>query len=115
MEEKLGELPSRGIRLYGTDEPVTSPRVLRAGALSVEFEAGNLRYIRFGGVEMIRAVSFIVLDKDWGTYNPTISNFGSEEKADGVRVAYSEVAEDGGQGFAYSAQIVGPSGGTLPS
>ena len=64
---------TRGVRLYGTDEPVIPPRLLRAGPLTAELEAGNLRYIRFGGVEMIRAVSFIVRDKNWGTYNPAIS------------------------------------------
>ena len=57
--------PSREICLFGTDEKVESPRLLKAGPLSVEFEAGNLRYIRFHGVEMIRAISYIVRDRDW--------------------------------------------------
>jgi hypothetical protein len=109
----MTEAPSRGIRLYGTDEPVTPPRVLRAGALSVEFEAGNLRYIRFGGVEMIRAVSYIVRDRNWGTYNPTISDLKIEEDADGFRVGYSAVAKDDAQEFAYRAEIVGRPDGTL--
>lgn len=109
----MAETPSRGIRLYGTDEPVTPPRVLRAGALSAELEAGNLRYIRLGGVEMIRALSYIVRDKNWGTYNPTISNLRIEEDADGFRVAYSAVARDEAQEFAYSAEIVGRSDGAL--
>jgi hypothetical protein len=107
------EAPSRGIRLYGTDEPATPPRVLRAGALSAEFEAGNLRYIRFGGVEMIRAVSYIVRDKNWGTYNPIISDLKIEENADGFRVGYSAIAKDDAQEFAYSAEIVGRPDGTL--
>ena len=33
--------PTRSIKLYGTDEPIVEPRVLKAGALSVELEAGN--------------------------------------------------------------------------
>ena len=44
----------------------TPPRMLRAGALTAELEAGNLRYIRFGGVEMIRAVSYIVARQELG-------------------------------------------------
>jgi len=59
--------PSRAIALFGTDEPVTPPRVLRAGMLSAELEAGNLRYIRWNGEEVLRAISFIVRDPDWGT------------------------------------------------
>ncbi len=53
---------------------LTPPRILKAGPLSAEFEAGNLRYIRYAGIEIMRAVSFIVRDKDWGTYNPDLSN-----------------------------------------
>ena len=50
--------PSRSIRLFGTEEPVTPPRLLSAGPLSAELEAGNLRYVRWHGVEVMRAISF---------------------------------------------------------
>ena len=79
----MSEALSRGVRLFGTDEPVMPPKLLRAGALSAELEAGNLRYIRFGGVEMIRAISIIVRDKNWGTYDPVIERFG--DRGDGGR------------------------------
>jgi D-apionolactonase len=62
---------------------VTPPRPLRAGPLTAELEAGNRRYIRYSGVEMIRAVSFIVRDKNWGTYEPTIDDLVVKESADG--------------------------------
>ena len=109
----MPEALSRNLRLFGTDEPVVPPRLLRAGALSAELEAGNLRYIRLGGVEMIRAVSFIVRDKNWGTYNPLISDLSIEETADGFRVVYNAVARDAAQAFRYSAEIVGRVDGTL--
>ena len=80
--------PSRAICLFGTDEPVEPPRIVKAGALSAEFETGNLRYIRFGGVEMIRAISFIVRDKNWATYTPVLSNLLIEE--DGESGKFSE-------------------------
>ena len=63
---------SDSIRLYGTDEPVEPLRVLQAGPLTAELETGNLRHIRYHGHEMIRAVSFVVRDKNWGTYAPQI-------------------------------------------
>ena len=66
--------PSRSIRLFGTDEAVAPPRLLSAGPLTAELEAGNLRYIRWHGIEVMRAISFIVRDRDWGTYNPEISD-----------------------------------------
>ena len=66
--------PSLSIRLFGTEEPVAAPDILQAGPLTAELEAGNLRYIRYDGRELLRAVSFIVRNKNWGTYNPEISN-----------------------------------------
>ena len=65
--------PTRSIKLYGTDQPIVEPRVMKAGALSAELEAGNLRHIRLGGVEVIRAISYIVRDKDGATYSPVIT------------------------------------------
>ena len=65
--------PAEAIKLFGTEEPSPPAPILRAGSLTAEFDAGNLRHIRVGGVEVIRAVSFIVRDRNWGTYNPVIS------------------------------------------
>ena len=56
--------PSRSIRRFGTDEPVAQPRLLSAGPLTAELEAGNLRYVRWRGIEVMRAISFIVRDRD---------------------------------------------------
>src|ERR1700679_2929328 len=103
----MNEAPSRSVRLFGTEEAVEPPRLLTAGPLTAEFEGGNLRYIRFDGAEMLRAVSFIVRDKNWGTYNPTITGLTVVEDDDGFRVAYDAVARDGSQQFRYSAVIVG--------
>ncbi len=109
----MTEAPSRNVRLFGTDQPVASPRVLKAGLLTAELESGNLRYIRFSGLEMIRAISFIVRDKNWGTYEPAITGLAVEELGDQFRVAYSAVARDAAQGFAYEAEITGSADGSL--
>ena len=61
---------------------------------------------------MIRAVSFIVRDKNWGTYNPTISDLTIEENADGFRVAYDAVAKERRRNSP-TAPIVGRADGTL--
>jgi hypothetical protein len=105
--------PSWGIRLFGTEEEVAPPRLLKAGPLTAEFEAGNLRYIRYDGVEIMRAVSFIVRDKDWGTYNPILSNLSVVENTDGFRVTYDATAGDAAQSFRYQAVIEGSSKGVL--
>jgi D-apionolactonase len=101
---------SDSIRLYGTDESVEAPRILQAGPLSAEFDAGNLRHIRYHGREMIRAISFIVRDKNWGTYAPQISQLEVQEMPGSFRVSYEALIE--GE-FRYSAVIIGEADGSL--
>ena len=104
---------SDSIRLYGTNETVEPPRILQAGPLTVEFEAGNLRYIRYRGHEMIRAVSFVVRDKNWGTYAPQITNLDFHEEPDSFRISYEATVGGEEQAFRYSAVIAGESNGSL--
>ena len=61
--------PSRSIKLFGTEEPVSEPVALKAGPLEASLDAGNLRYIRVGGNEALRAIAFLVRDRNWGTYS----------------------------------------------
>lgn len=109
----MTDAPSRAIRLFGTDDPVAPSRILTAGRLTAELDAGNLRYIRFDGIEVICAVSFIVRDKNWGTYNPKISNLLVVEDEDGFLVSYDAVASDASQEFRYAALITGRPDGAL--
>jgi len=102
---------SDSIRLYGTNEPVEPPRLLQAGPLSAEFEAGNLRYIRYHDREMMRAISFIVRDRNWGTYAPRIAELEFYEQPDSFRISYQ--ATVGGGEFRYRAVITGESNGSL--
>jgi len=99
--------PSLNIRLFGTEEPAAEPEVLRAGSLTAELDAGNLRHIRLNGVEVMRAISFIIRDKNWATYNPTISKLAINETGKGFRVTYSALASDDRQEFRYAAVIEG--------
>ena len=50
--------------LYGSDEPLPSQVPLRAGPLTMLFEAGDLRYISLGSRELVRRIS----GKDIGTF-----------------------------------------------
>jgi D-apionolactonase len=104
---------SQSIRLYGTDERVDPPRILRAGPLTVEFDAGNLRHVRYHGREMIRAVSFVVRDKNWGTYAPQMSDPHFQEETEGFRISYEATVREQDSEFRYSAQIIGKSDGSL--
>ncbi|MCF3640250.1 hypothetical protein LXM94_09735 [Rhizobium sp. TRM95111] len=75
--------------LYGTDEREPEAKPLRAGALSVDLIAGNLRTIRFRDVEVLRAVSFLVRDRDWGTCDAALSDLRATERETGFTVTYT--------------------------
>src|SRR5690349_8891298 len=93
------------IVLYGTKGVDEKGRVLRAGALSAEFDNGQLRYVRHGGSEMMRALAFIVRDEVWGTYTPEITGLEIDEKRDGFHIRYEGRCADGA--VRYRADISG--------
>ena len=105
--------PSLAIKLFGTNEPPADTRLLRAGPLTAELDAGNLRYIRFGGREAIRAISYVVRDQFWGTYGLTITDFEVEETGDSFTVSYTGNCSGVGQSFTYQARITGTANGDL--
>ncbi|HEY9213150.1 MAG TPA: hypothetical protein VIQ29_09870, partial [Ancylobacter sp.] len=87
---------ARLLALFGTLEPEPTPRLLRAGRLSAEFIGGNLRAIRFDGTEVLRAISYVVRDKDWGTYAPALIDVTVEETPDSFTVRYRALCEGAG-------------------
>ena len=73
---------------YGSPEPLPPRRVLRAGPLACVYEAGDLRYVTVGGVEVCRRLYAAVRDEDWGTVPGVLSDEMIEETADGFRIGY---------------------------
>jgi hypothetical protein len=106
--------PSRVVKLFGTDVPAAPLRTLTAGPLTAELDAGNLRYIRIGGIEAIRAISFVVRDAVWGTYNPVIEDLRVEESGDEeFAVGYVATCTDERQTLRYRAAITGSADDSL--
>ncbi|RUX76075.1 MULTISPECIES: hypothetical protein [unclassified Mesorhizobium] len=100
--------------LYGTRVVEAEPVRLSAGALSADFVNGNLRTIRHGGTEVLRAIAYIVRDRDWGTYEPNLMDLVIEQGADAFSVSYSAscLAPDGNR-LGFRATIKGSADGRL--
>ncbi|UWU31611.1 hypothetical protein N2600_25785 (plasmid) [Rhizobium sp. WSM1274] len=75
-------------QLYGTHLVDPPPVRLRAGKLEADLANGNLRTIRYDGNEVLRAISYLVRDRDWGTYSPEIADLRIEQSDDRFEVAY---------------------------
>jgi hypothetical protein len=105
--------PSRAIKQCGTEQPDVVGRLLRAGPMQVEFDNGQLRYLKMNGVEVLRAVGFLVRDENWGTYTPLISRLEIDQRDDSFSVSFHAVCRRPGQEIAYDARIEGSANGDL--
>lgn len=100
--------------LYGTHAVEAEPVRLSAGPLSADFLNGNLRGIRYGGIEVLRAIAYIVRDRDWGTYEPTLEGLVIEQSDESFSVRYSANCEGpGGSRLGFDAKIEGYADGRL--
>lgn len=104
---------SAAIKRCGTEQPDVIGRTLTAGPLSVELDNGNLRYLKVGGVEVLRALAFLVRDENWGTYVPAVSDLVVDQRADSFSVSYRATCERGGRRLVCEARIDGRSDGCL--
>ncbi|MBZ9906408.1 hypothetical protein LB557_10425 [Mesorhizobium sp. BR115XR7A] len=101
-------------QLYGTRAAEPKPVTLRAGALSAELVNGNLRTIRHGGTEVLRAIAYIVRDRDWGTYEPDLTDLTIDQTDDRFSVSYAAscLGPDGSR-LGFHATIEGSADGRL--
>jgi len=107
----MSDAPSRHVRLFGTETAEPEPRRLETGRLTVELDGGGLRYIRHGGVEVMRAVDYLLRDSNWATVPPRLENLLIHEDGDGFLLSYTGHVDVGGVTYSYDARIEGtPSG-----
>ena len=88
-------------------------RVLRAGPLSVIFDAGDLRYIKLGEREVIRRIYAAVRDRNWGTVPAEISELKTQMAEDHFRITYTSTHRQGEIHFEWQAVIVGETDGSI--
>jgi D-apionolactonase len=96
---------SRALRLYGTEEPTPKQRQFTAGELTAVLDNGGLRYIRYRGVEVLRAIAYLLRDRNWGTYAPVITGLKVKQGKSGFSISYSARCQDAQQKISYDASI----------
>ena len=102
-------------RWYGRDEAPTERKSVRAGWLTAELEGPDLRYVRVGGVEVVRRLYAAVRDRNWGTVLPELSNVDLEEGDDFFRLCFDARHVDDALGvdFTWRGEITGSADATL--
>ena len=77
------------------------------------FEAGDLRYIRFGDHEILRRVYVAVRDHNWDTILPQLSNVQIEQEGDAFRITYDVANKMADVDFFWRGTIAGDADGTI--
>ena len=62
--------------------------VLHAGWLTIRFDNGSLRYIRYGQLEVIRNLYFALRDQNWGTVPYRIEQFQQQTSGTGFTIRF---------------------------
>ena len=102
-------------RRVGTDEPSPESISLKAGALTADLVAGGLRTIRYQGREVLRAIAYVVRDKDWGTFHPTISDFACHQDGNQFTATFRArcINRELSQELEYETRITGNANGLI--
>ncbi len=103
----------RNIVYYGSESPLPSRSALRAGPLSLVFEAGDLREIRLADREILRRVYMAVRDCKWDTLPLHLSNLQVAVNDDSFRIAYDAENRQGEIDFSWKGSITGEANGTI--
>ncbi|OWF73025.1 hypothetical protein B4902_10050 [Yersinia frederiksenii] len=104
---------SRAVFLTGTSVVETPKFTLSAASLSVEFDHGALRWIRWRGVEVLRALTFLVRTPGWGTPEPQISGLDIQQSDNAFEVSYQARYVNGDERVKVDLHFAGRSDGTL--
>ncbi len=101
------------LALFGTDEPPPERQTLRAGPLSAMLEAGQLRDIRWHGVEAVRGLAYLLRDAAWGTLDAPLADLDILQGEDGFLVVYTGRSESPSGRLSFRARIEGQTKGFL--
>ena len=104
---------SKRVLYHGVEDPLPSRRALRAGPLSLIYEAGDLRYIRYGETEVLRRIYVAIRDRDWGTVAPVLSRVKIDAGQESFRISYDVANIEGEVDFRWHGVIIGDAEGTI--
>ena len=105
--------PNLNLLLHGDLAPLPEQKPLRAGPLSLIFEAGDLRYITLGTRELVRRIYGAVRDRHWGTVPGRLKDLVLSSDTDQFRVSYTSEHCESDVDFVWRADIEGQPDGTI--
>lgn len=99
--------PRKEYLLYGQLQEFKKPLSLKAGKLTMIYEAGSLRYVCCGSTELLRMIYAAVRDKEWLTIRPVISDEVIRRSDNSFLIRYRSLFRSGDAEFAAETIIEG--------
>ncbi|MCS6848247.1 MAG: hypothetical protein RMN52_11100 [Anaerolineae bacterium] len=99
--------------LFGSDQPLTERIPLRAGPLTMIYENGDLRYIRYGEREVVRRIYAAARDRAWGTAPNVLSNVQMDVREDAFEIRYTCENRLNDIDFVWEGHLAGDASGTI--
>ena len=84
MTQAQKNQPDLAIRLFGEPREASAGRRISVGPMSCTLDGMALRWVECAGIEILRAIAFVVRDRHWGTYQPEVRVETFEEQPDAV-------------------------------
>jgi hypothetical protein len=98
---------------YGRDEPPPESVKLKAGHLELDFQDGDLRYIRFNNRELIRRIYVAFRDVNWNTIPGKISNLVIDSAKDQFQIRFDVLHQASEIKFHWQGWITGNQDGII--
>jgi D-apionolactonase len=105
--------PADSRMLHSGDRSPEAPISLQAGPLSLLYENGGLRYLKFGEIEVIRRIYAAVRDRNWNTIPGKLRDFRLDQGRDFFHITYESEHSDGDISFVWRAEIDGEPDGRI--
>lgn len=105
--------PDLNLLLHGDHAALPEQTPLRAGPLTLIFEAGDLRYITLGRRELVRRIHGAVRDRHWRTIPGRLTDVVLSSDDDRFRVSYTSHHREADVDFVWRPDIEGRPDGTI--
>ena len=101
--------------LLASRATATAPIALRAGPVTMSFDADNvfLRYVRVGEHEVLRGINAPIRDENWATVAPKVSHLKVESGDDQFRVTFDVRCAQEDIDFRWKGSITGTAKGEV--
>jgi hypothetical protein len=103
----------KNVLYYGVDQSLPERIPLRAGPLTLFFENGDLRQIRYGNYEILRRVYVALRDHNWGTVISQISNLQVDEDQQAFKITFDGICQQHPIDFRWQGEIIGLTSGVI--